>query len=123
MLIRYVDCPKTAIRTRFGSFEWIVLCFGLTNAPAAFTRLLSTILHDLNGECAVLFLDDVLIYSNSVQEHHQHLSCLFEKLRQIKLYVKRSKCHIGVPSVDFLGYNVSKDGVAMQKRLSDAILE
>ena len=63
MRIREEDISKTAIRTRYGSFERRVLCFGLTNAPASFSRLLSTLLRDLNGECLVLFLDDVLFYS------------------------------------------------------------
>eukprot|EP00171_Calliarthron_tuberculosum_P022005 IDg22005t1 len=63
MRIREEDCPKTAIRTRFGSFEWRVLCFGLTNAPASFSRLIASKFHELNGDCIVLFLDDLLIYS------------------------------------------------------------
>lgn len=123
MRIREEDCAKTAIRTRFGAFEWRVLCFGLTNAPAAFTRLMSSLLRDLNGECLVLFLDDVLVYSKSVEEHKVHLRRLFEILQKNKLYVKRTKCAIGVDVVDFLGYRVSKEGVHMQQRLIDAILD
>lgn len=123
MRIREEDCPKTAIRTRFGSFEWRVLCFGLTNAPPSFTRLLSTLLRELNGDCLVLFLDDVLVYSRSVEEHRKHLQRLFEILRREKLYAKRKKCNIGVAEVDFLGFRINADGVTMQNRLVDAILE
>lgn len=68
MRINEEDCAKTAIRTLFGYFEWRVLNFGLTNAPAAFTRLLSTLLRDLNGESVVIFLDDILIYSKTPEE-------------------------------------------------------
>jgi len=85
MRVREEDIPKTAIRTRFGSFEWRVLCFGLTNAPASFTRLISTLLQELNGECIVLFLDDVLVYSKNIDDHREHLRRLFEVLRRNKL--------------------------------------
>lgn len=123
MRIREEDVPKTAIRTRFGSFEWRVLCFGLTNAPAAFSRLISTLLKELNGECIVLFLDDVLVYSSSIEEHEQHLRRLFEILKEHGLYARRSKCKIGVPEVDFLGFKITKEGVYMQQRLMSAILD
>ena len=123
MRIREEDIPKTAIRTRYGSFDWRVLCFGLMNAPASFTRLFSTMLRDLNGECLVLFLDDVLVYSRTKEEHAQHLRRLFDILRKNKLYAKRSKCCIGVAEVDFLGYTISEKGIDMQDRLKDAILD
>lgn len=121
--VREMDIPKTAIRTRYGSFEWTVLCFGLTNAPATFTRLLTSLLHELNGECLVLFLDDVLIYSRSIEEHRLHLRKLFMILRKNKLYAKRTKCCIGVPEVDFLGFTVNQKGVGTQRRLISAIEE
>ena len=123
MRIREEDIPKTAIRTRYGSFEWRVLCFGLTNAPASFTRLLSTLLRELNGECLVLFLDDVLVYSKSREEHAVHLRRLFDLLRKNQLYAKRSKCVIGASEVEFLGHIVSEHGIAMQDRLKDAIID
>ncbi len=80
MRIRAGDCPKTAIRTRFGAFEWRDLCFGLTNAPASFSRMLSSLLRDLNGDCLVLFQDDVLVHSSSIEEHKKHLQKLFDIL-------------------------------------------
>ena len=123
MRIREEDCFKTAIRTRFGSFEWRLLCFGLTNAPAAFSRLMASLIRELNGECVVLCLDDVLVYSKSIREHKTHLRRLFDILRKHKLYAKRRKCSIGVSSVDFLGYKVSKEGAFMQERLIKAIVE
>ena len=123
MRIREEDIPKTAIRTRYGSFEWRVLCFGLTNAPASFTRLLTTLLRELNGECLVLFLDDVLVYSKKKEEHALHLRRLFELLRKNQLYAKRSKGVIGVSEVEFLGHIGSKHGVSMQDRLKDAIID
>ena len=117
------DCHKTAIRTRFGSFEWTVLCFGLTNAHASFTRLLSTLLQKINGDCLVLFLDDILVYSKSIEEHKQHLRKLFHILRSNRLYAKLSKCSIGVSEVEFLGHKINASGVHTQKRLVDAVIE
>lgn len=123
MRIREEDCEKPDIRTRFGSFEWRVLCFGLTNAPAPFNRLLWTLLRDLNGDCLVLFLDDVLLYSKSIQEHRQKLRILLKILRGNNLYVKRSIWMIGVEEVDFLGYRIIREGVHTQKRIINAITE
>ncbi len=123
MRIREKDCHKTAIRTRFGAFESRVVCFGLRNAPAAFSRMLSTLLHELNGECLVLFLDDVLVYSKDIQEHRQKLRKLFSILRENKLYAKKSKCSIGVSEVEFLGHKVDSDGIHMQDRHIQAIRE
>ena len=121
MHIRDIDCPKMAIRTCFGTFELRVLCFGLTNALAAFTRLPSNMLQELNRECCVLFMDDVVIYNSTNEEHIKHLRRLFEILRANKLYVRSSKCHIGTSEVDFLGYHVSCRGVTTQRRLFDAL--
>ena len=80
-------------------------------------------LRDLNGECLLLFLDDVLVYSRTEEEHAQHLRRLFDFLRTKKLYAKRSKCCIGVAEVDFLGYKFSEKGIDMQDRLKEAILD
>eukprot|EP00171_Calliarthron_tuberculosum_P003129 IDg3129t1 len=78
MHIRDSDCHKTEIRTRYGSFEWRVLCFGLTSAPAAFMRLISSVLHELNGVCVIIFLDDVLVYSKSKDKHERHLRMVLD---------------------------------------------
>lgn len=115
MRLKEEDCHKTAIRTRFGSFEWRVLCFGLTNAPAAFSRLLSNLFQELLGECMVLYLDDILIYSKSREEHRTHLRKVFNILRRHKLYLRPSKCNFGLEEVEYLGYNVSSKGIATQQ--------
>ena len=123
MRIKEEDCHKTAIRARFGAYEWRVLTFGLTNAPASFARPLSTILHELNGECLVLFLGDALARSASAEERKRHLRQLFELLRRSELHAKKKKCVIGAEQVEFLGHKVSSAGASMQKRLIDGILE
>ncbi len=84
MRIKEEDCHKSSIRTRLGSFEWRVLCFGLMNTPAAFSRMLSSILRELNGEYLVLFHDERLVYSSTIEEHKVKLRKLFEILRANK---------------------------------------
>lgn len=84
-----------------------MLCFGLTNAPASFSRLLATLLRELNGDCMFLFLDDILVYSKKVEDQKIHLRRLLEILQDNKLFAKRSKCLIGVTEVEFLGHHVS----------------
>ena len=100
-----------------------MLWFGLTNAPASFTRLLSSMLHELNGDCLVLFLDDVLFYSKSIEEHQRHLRRLFGVLRENQLYYKSIKSEIGTKTVDFLGYSIAGTGVSNQKRFFDATMD
>ncbi len=90
MRINEEHCPKKAIKTRFGSFKWRVLCFGLTNAPDAFSRLILSVLQNLNGECVVLFLEDIRFYSKCIEDHRIHLSKLLDLLQEYKLYSKVS---------------------------------
>ena len=99
MRIREENRQKTAIRTIFGSFEWRILCFGLTNAPAAFSRLLSSLFRELIGEFMVLYLDDVLIYSNSKVDYKIHLRKVFKILRENKFYLRPSKFHFELEEV------------------------
>lgn len=123
MRIREEDCPKTTIRTRFESFEWRVLCFGLINEPASFSRLIASKFHELYGDCILLFLDYLLIYSKTVEEHKVHMREVFEILRRNKLYAKRAKCEFGVNGIEYLGYKGSPEGVSMQNRIVKAVLE
>lgn len=94
-----MDIPKTPMRTRYGLFEWSVLCFGLTKAPARFTLFLASLLHGLNGECLALYLDNVFICSRSIEEHRIHLRKLSTILRKNKLHAKRKKTRSGFPSI------------------------
>lgn len=102
---------RTAFRTRYGHFEYRVLPFGLTNAPATFMRLMNDVLRPLLDKCVVVFLDDILVYSRSAEEHAKHLEEVLRLLRAHKLYAKASKCDFGVPKVEFLGHMVSKEGI------------
>src|ERR1700759_1706326 len=86
------DIHKTAFSTRYGHYEFLVLPFGLTNAPATFMNLMQYVFHDYLDAFVIVFLDDILIYSKSVEEHTKHLQLVLQKLRENKLYGKLSKC-------------------------------
>lgn len=113
--------PMTAFRTKYGLFEFLVLPFGLTNAPAAFMNLVNDILRPFIDKFVSAYLDDILIYSKTKAEHVQHLRQVFEKLREHKLYAKTSKCKFGRTSVDFLGHVVSTKGFEMERVKVEAI--
>ena len=105
------DVPKTAFRTPLGHYQWRVLSFGLTNAPATFMRLMHTVLAPYIGKFVLVYLDDILIYSKTEDEHLSHIRTVLQTLRQHKLYVKLSKCEFFKPELKFLGHIVGRDGV------------
>lgn len=119
--IKPEDVPKTAFRTRYGHFEFLVLGFGLTNAPATFMSLMNSIFHPFLDSCVVVFLDDILVYSANEAEHAQHLRQVLQVLRSNKLYAKRSKCSFFQSEVDFLGHIVSADGIKIDPSKVSAI--
>ena len=115
------DEPKTAFRTRYGSFEWRVMPFGLTNAPAAFQRFVNSIFADLLDVCVVVYLDDILIYSDSPEEHTKHVQEVLRRLREQGLYCKLSKCEFSITTCEYLGYILSSDGLKMSSEKVQAI--
>ncbi|GJW20980.1 putative reverse transcriptase domain-containing protein [Tanacetum coccineum] len=107
--VREQDISKTAFRTRYGHYEFLVMPFGLTNAPAVFMDLMNRIFHEYLDKFVIVFIDDILVYSKSEEEHEQHLRIVLEILRQKKLYAKFSKCEFWLQQVAFLGHIVSAD--------------
>ncbi|CAF2747692.1 unnamed protein product [Rotaria sp. Silwood2] len=105
------DIDKTAFRTRYGSFEFIVLPFGLTNAPPTFMRLMNSIFHQYIDEFVILYLDDILIYSKNEQEHLNHIRLVLQLLRANQLYANRDKCEFGSDQIHFLGHVVTSHGI------------
>ena len=117
------DVHKTAFRTRYGHFEFLVLPFGLTNAPGTFMHLMHQIFRPFLDKFALVFLDDILIYSKSLEEHEQHVRRVLEVLRREKLYAKESKCELFKTEVEFLGHLVGRAGVRMMADKIKAVAE
>ena len=117
------DVEKTAFRSRYGSFEWLVLPMGLTNAPATFMHLMHQIFRPFLDKFVVVFLDDVLIYSRTLAEHRKHVRQVLDLLRQHKLYCKESKCDFFREQVEFLGHVVDRDGIHMMESKVKAVRE
>ena len=114
---------KTAFRTRYGSFEYLVMPFGLSNAPAAFQRFVNTILTDLLDVCVVVYLDDILIYSDTLEEHRRHVRDVLRRLRKAGLYARADKCEFERDTVEYLGYILSPDGLKMSEDKVKAIID
>ena len=98
---------------KYEHYEFLVMPFGLTNAPAAFMDLMNRVFGDYLDKFVIVFIDDILIYSKSHEEHERHLKLVLERLRERKLYAKFNKCQFWLEQVAFLGHVVSKDGVSV----------
>ncbi|KAI3753610.1 hypothetical protein L2E82_25669 [Cichorium intybus] len=109
--VRESDVPKTAFRTRYDHYEFLVMPFGLTNAPAAFMDLMNRACHSFLDKFVIVFIDDILIYSKSWDEHKQHLQLVLNLLRKEKLYAKFSKCEFWMQEIQFLGHVINREGV------------
>jgi hypothetical protein len=114
--VKEEDIPKTAFRTRYGHYEFLVMSFGLTNALAVFMNTMSRVFQDYLDQFTVIFIDDILIYSKTSEEHKEHLRKVLERLRSEKLYAKLNKCKFWLDSVSFLGYVISRKGVAVDSK-------
>ena len=113
--IRDEDVPKTAFRTRFGLFEFTVVPFGLTNAPAAFSAMINRIFGDLFDVYVISYLDDIIIFSKSAEDHKRHLTEVFNRMRSHKLFVKLSKCEFMKEEVHFCGHIVGVYGISLDQ--------
>ncbi|GJU40872.1 putative nucleotidyltransferase, ribonuclease H [Tanacetum coccineum] len=115
------DIPKTAFRTRYGHFEFTVMPFGLTNAPAVFMDLMNRVCKPYLDKFVIVFIDDILIYSKSKEEHEVHLRLVLELLRKEKLYAKFSKCEFWLQEVHFLGHVVNQNGIHVDPSKIEAV--
>ena len=119
--IRESDIPKTAFRTRYGHYEFLVMSFGLTNAPAAFMDLMNQVFRPYLDRFFIVFIDDILMYSKNELEHETHLALLLQTLRQHQLYAKFNKCEFWLSRVRFLGHVVSADGIYVDPQKVKAV--
>ena len=107
--------------TRYGAFEWLVMPFGLTNAPAMFCTLMNKLFHLYLDQFVVIYLDDIIVYNNSMEDHVEHLCKVFKVLRDNDLCVKREKCSFAQPTVQFLGHTISHGEIRMDGDKVEAI--
>ncbi|RVW60606.1 Retrovirus-related Pol polyprotein from transposon 17.6 [Vitis vinifera] len=121
--VREEDVSKTAFRTRYGHYEFLVMPFGLTNAPAAFMDLMNRVFRAYLDQFVIVFVDDILIYSRSLEEHKQHLVTTLGTLRRHQLYGKLDKSEFWLTEVNFLGHVVSEAGIAVDHSKVEAVQE
>jgi hypothetical protein len=114
---------KTAFKTRDGLYEWMVMPFGLSNAPSTFMWLMNIVLRPYIGKFVVVYFDDILVFSNNKEDHLQHLKIILDALRKHQLYANLKKCRFLQESLVFMGFFISTEGVKMDSEKVRAILE
>ena len=114
---------KTAFRTRYGSYEYMVMPFGLTNAPASCQGLVNNVLRNLLDQCVIAYLDDILVYSKTLDDHRQHVTKVLTCLAAVDLKLEPEKCEFHQKVVDFLGYVVTTEGIKADPEKVKALLE
>ena len=122
MWIREQDVYKTAFRTRYGYFEFLVMPFGLTNAPAAFIDMMQRVFRPYLDQFVIVFIDDILIYSDTAEQHAEHLRTALQTLREHQLYEKFSKCEFWRTEIHFLGHVVSEQGIQVDPGKVEAVV-
>ena len=114
--------PKSAFRTRYGSFVFLVVSFGLTNAPASFMSIVNNIFHFYSDKFIMAYLDDIMVYSTTWEELMKHLELVLSKLRVSRLYGKLSKCLFGIQEIEHLSFVLKSGKTAMNPNKADAII-
>jgi hypothetical protein len=117
------DIPKTAFTMRYGLYEYLVMSFGLTNAPANFMYLMNSIFMPKLDQFVVVFIDDILVYSKSMEEHEEHIRLVLQWLQEHQLYAKFSKCEFWIKEVPFLLHVVSPKGITVDPSKVKEVLE
>ena len=116
------NIPKTAFWTQYGHFEFMVMPFGLTNAPTKFMDLMHRVFQPYLDRFVVVYVDDILIYSQSEEEHEDHLRIVLQALKEHQLYAKCSKCEFWLTEVRFLGHVVLASGVLVESEKVEAVM-
>jgi hypothetical protein len=121
--IRAEDIPKTAFTARYSLYEYLVMSFGLMNAPTYFMNLMNLVFMPELDQFIMAFIDDILVYSNSMEEHEDHLQIVLHCLREHQLYSKFTKCEFWIKEVPFLGHMVSPEGITVDASKVKEVLD
>ncbi|KAM1561039.1 hypothetical protein ACFX1Z_004214 [Malus domestica] len=119
--IKNEDVPKTAFRTRYGHYEFLMMPFGLTNTPAAFMDLMNRVFQPYLDKFVIVFIDDILVYSKSKAKHARNLKLVLSSLREHQLHAKFSKCEFWLNQVAFLGHVISAQGIQVDSQKVAAV--
>jgi hypothetical protein len=121
--IRASDIPKTTFSTRYRLYEYLVMSFGLTNAPAYFMYLMNSVFMPELDKFVVVFIDDILVYSRNEDEHTMHLHIVLQRLRDHHLYAKLSKCDFCLREIKFLGHTISQNGISVDPEKLQEVMD
>jgi hypothetical protein len=120
--VRECDILNTTFVLRYGLYKYMMMSFGLTNAPAYFMYLMNKVFMEYLDKFVMVFIDDILLYSRNEEEHGNHLHLVLQKLRDHRLYAKWSKCEFWLKQVAFLGHIISKGGIVVDPRKIEDVL-
>ena len=123
MRIKEEDIERTNFTTRYGHYEYVVMSFGLTNAPAVFMEAVNRMLHEYLDVFVVVFIDDILVYSKTEEEHEVHLRLVLDALRKNRFYAKLKKCAFWLSEVSFLGHVVNQYGITVDPKNVASVVE
>jgi hypothetical protein len=121
--IRASDIPKMAFSTRYGLYEYLVMSFGLTNAPAYFMYLMNSVFMPELDKFVVVSIDDILVYSKNEDEHTEHLHIVLQRLRDHHLYAKLSKCDFWLREIKFSGHTISQEGISVNHEKVQEVMD
>ena len=121
--VKEKDIPKIAFKTCYGHNKFLVMSFGLTNAPTVFMDTMNRVFHDYLDQFIIVFIDNILIYSKTPEENEEHLRKALEGLQREKLYAKLEKCEFWLESVSFLGHMIFREGVVVDLEKVKAVVE
>ena len=122
-MVKVDDVQKTAFRSRYGHYEYVVVPFGVTNVPTVFMDYMNRIFRPFLDKFVVVFIDDILIYFRTQEEHAEHLRLVLGVLREKQLYAKLSKCEFWMDEVQFLGHVISAQGIAVDPAKVEAVVK